>query len=121
MTSLRQVEVLYYTNGKGAVAISVDEGEHVVIPNGRVLMRAETVWEESGEPGPLSESQQRALQEAQDELGAMSDAESDLNDIVVAFRKRRMREEQLHPTRSPEKAHRRVSSSAMVEFSDLED
>jgi len=42
------LEILYYRNPKGAVAISLDEGVTVVIPSGRRLPTTE-VWEETDE------------------------------------------------------------------------
>jgi hypothetical protein len=120
---MRKIEVIYYSNGQGGTAISVDEGEHVIIANGRWLLASETTWEEEGEDdcGPLSEAQKKAIEEAQAELDAMSEAEGELSDIVLAFRKRRMLAESHNPAQSPEKPKRKLNPSVMIEYSDLED
>jgi len=106
---VRELEVLFYENGRGGVAVSVDGGEHVVISTGRTLLLADTAWEESGEEpwDDLTEPQKAAIVEARERLLSMNEAQSDLDEIVLNYRKRRLHEARRSPTRAAEKTPRR--------------
>jgi hypothetical protein len=116
------MEILYYTNGRGGLAISIDGGEHVVIKTGRRLLLRDTRWEETDDESiPLSPEQEAAVEAALAELAALSEDQKELNDLVVKYRKRRLRHAKTHPTREPEKRHRKLPPSVMVEYASLID
>ena len=94
-------EILYYTNGRGGSAVSVDGGEHVVVSTGRSLLLVDTpVWEEANEEDcVLSPKQQQAVQEAVAEWEAQSEEQAELSEIVLNYRKRRLIDAKRHPTK----------------------
>ena len=116
-------EVLYYTNGRGGAAISLDGGEHVILKNGRKLLQEDTIWVESDvdEAGPLSEIQEQAISDERARRAALSEDASQLDDIVSAYRKRRLREGVRNPTQQPKKPNRKLRDSVMVEYSSFDD
>lgn len=117
---MRELEVQFYENGRGGVAISVDGGEHVIIANGRRLLLADTTWEDSDENWEaLTEPQRAAVEEAKVQLAGLNEAQSDLDEIVFKYRKRRLREAQRSPTRAPEKPTRELPETVMIEYSDI--
>ncbi len=118
---MEELEVLYYSNGHGGVAISVDGGEYVIVRTGRRLLLSETKWEEADEDevGLLSPEQETAIDDVERERAAMTPEQSVMSEIVLNYRRRRLREAQINPTAKPEKPKREVDPSVMVEYSDL--
>lgn len=116
-----ELEILYYSNGRGGTAISVDGGEYVVVKTGRRLLLTDTSWEEDDEEecGPLSPEQESTIVAAKAQIDALTEAEAGLSEIVLSYRKRRLREAEIHPTAKPEKPRRKVDSAVMIEYSDL--
>jgi len=116
-----KLEVLYYDNGRGGTAISVDGGEYVVVRTGRRLLLSETSWEESDEEdcGPLTAEQESAIASAEAKIAEMGEAEGELSEIVLNYRQRRLHQERISPRAKPEKPRREVSPAVMVEYSDL--
>ncbi len=116
-----ELEVLFYSNGRGGTAISVDGGEYVIVKTGRRLLLTETSWEEDDEEecGPLSPEQEAAIEAARAEIGSLSEKEAGVSEIVLAYRKRRLREAQFSPKAKPEKPKRVVNPAVMIEYSDL--
>jgi|APSaa5957512535_1039671.scaffolds.fasta_scaffold230112_2 hypothetical protein len=87
------MELLAFMNRAGAIAVSFDDGENLVLPNGRRLP-AMSAWEEMGEIGvqDLSEPQRDAIDaealrleslEKSDALQAAEDAERAAADLAA--------------------------------------
>ena len=56
---------LYYRNRAGAIAVSVDDGDTLVLPNGRTI-EVNAMWEETDpDEGALSEPQREAVRNVQ--------------------------------------------------------
>lgn len=93
-------EILYYTNGRGGSAVSVDGGEHVVVVTGRSLLLVDTpVWEEADEEDcTLSPEQEAAVQEAVAEWESQTAEQTELSEIVLSYRKRRLLDAKRNPT-----------------------
>lgn len=70
-------DLIFYTNGKGGVAVSVDGGMEVIVPTGRFLFVENTVWEEDDSFGieDLNEVQKKLIEEAQLRYKGMNDIE----------------------------------------------
>lgn len=47
MERSRELQIIFYANGRGGVAVSVDEGETLVLADGRVLPAGSTIWKEA--------------------------------------------------------------------------
>lgn len=94
------LEILYYTNGRGGSAVSVDGGEHVVVATGRSLLLVDTpVWEEADEEDcTLSSEQEAAVQEAVAEWESQTAEQTELSEIVLSYRKRRLLDAKRNPT-----------------------
>lgn len=110
------LEIQYYSNGRGGTAISVDGGENVIVKNGRALLQVDTTWEEDDEDecGPLSPEQEAAIEARKAEIKAQSQEEAGLSEIVQAYRKRRLREAVAHPTARPKLPVRKIRSTALA-------
>ena len=113
-------EILYYVNGHGGTAASVDGGEYVVVKTGNMVPQAGTPWEECDEEdcGPFSSEQQALVDRACAKEASRTEEESGLNDVVLAYRKRRLGVAERGPKPEPEKRERALSPSVMVEYSD---
>jgi hypothetical protein len=65
------IDLLYYRNRSGAVAVSADDGEQVIIPSGRTLPWREAWTEDDGDlRAELSEPQVKAITLAEQEIWA---------------------------------------------------
>ena len=118
-----KLEVLYYDNDRGGTAISVDGGEYVIVRTGRRLLLSDTSWEESDvdDCGPLTKIQELAIDEAQAAKAAETEPETEMSEIVLAHRKRRLQLESIHPQKRSRRLIRKLSADAVVVTSDLED
>lgn len=43
----RELQITFYSNGRGRVAVSVDDGENLVLADGRKILHAGTIWREA--------------------------------------------------------------------------
>jgi hypothetical protein len=110
------LDLLYYRNPQGNVAISLDEGETVIIPSGKRL-RVTPVWVETDEEGLES----RLTQEQADALAVfrVKPPMTDLEQMVWKMHKRKLAAAyQYAPLNEPS---RKIMESAQVVVSDLED
>lgn len=110
------LEVTYYRNCHGAVSVSLDEGETVVIPMGRTIPLT-PVWEESDEDGLdalLTPSQAQALAEFR-----ARPPMTELEQMAWDMRKRRLAAVKDYAQPIPEP--RKIRESARVVVSDLKD
>ena len=55
------IELTYYENGRGGIAVSIDDGETVFVKTGRRLPLDESIWEEAEEVLELSDVQAAAV------------------------------------------------------------
>ena len=116
MSSWEQ-DIIFYTNGRGGVAVSVDRGDSLILANGRNIQAAETVWEETDEDveARLTDVQKQAVTEVRSrpELDGM-------DKIVYGYTRARQniqRNDMPLPGRKPPV----LSEDAVVVVSDLED
>jgi len=111
-----KLDIFYYENPRGGVAVSVDDGEHLVIPSGRVLLAEDTVWDEvsSDLESKLTAAQAEVLRQAREDFAAMGDIDL----MVEAFRRRRLSEEQRNPVYKAPGKHRQLPESALVVMSE---
>lgn len=118
-----ELEVLYYGNGRGGVAISVDGGEYVVIKTGRRLLLSATAWEEADteDRSALSPQQEAAIKAAEAAIAAQTETESGVSELVNAYRQRRLRKGETLAGQVIDKTKRQVPASAMILYSDLVD
>ena len=107
-------DILFFSNGRGGVALSVDAGETVMIANGRTLDPRKTVWEETGEDveDQLSDLQQAYLRDAR------SVVLSDVERLIRQHRRQRLAESHLY---IPEKVRVHVPEDALVVKSAFDD
>lgn len=113
---MREQDIIFYENGRGGVALSVDGGQLILLANGKILPAEDTVWEVSYEDveAKLTPVQRDALEEARkapplDELGEV---------LAEARRDRiRARKNSLQTPRPIPK----VPEGALVVVSDFED
>lgn len=43
----RELQILFYVNGRGGYAVSVDDGETLFLSSGKTIPQAGTVWQEA--------------------------------------------------------------------------
>lgn len=110
------LEVIYYRNCHGAVSVSLDEGETVILPTGRRIPLT-PVWEESDEDGLdmlLTPPQVQALAEFR-----ARPPMTELEQMAWDMRKRRLAVAKDYAQPVPEP--RKIRESAKVVVSDLKD
>jgi len=110
---------LYYENGRGGVAVSLDAGEFVIVKTGRKLLLTQVpLWEESHEDLEhlLSPEQVAALEKAR-----AAPPPTEMGGLVNTFRKRRLQQERQDGKARPKAAPRKLSDSVRVITSDLKD
>ena len=114
------MEPVYYRNCAGMIAISVDDGDSLVLPNGRVI-ETNSMWEET-EPAPqsLTERQQEILKKVTDQETANDKASAVLAGIVKGYsRTRRIVDRDFGP--GPEdRPIRRLSEDVLVVLADFD-
>jgi len=108
------LDLIYYTNPKGWVAISFDEGETIVLPMGKKIP-VNPVWEEEGDDmeDKLSPSQREALVKFR--------AQPPLNEtqqMAWELRKRRLEHAKFYA--APEIIHPKIPESARAVTSDVD-
>ena len=109
------MDAWYYTNCKGAVAFSVDEGETVCLPTGRRIPWSDA-WEETMDDleTSLTETQQAVLKAHRDRPPL-----SEMEGVYAAHGKRERQAEKGHYRPPPPPPV--LPESAMVVTSDLKD
>lgn len=102
------MEILYYRTDRGGIAISLDEGETVIIPSGR-KMPITPVWKETDEDleDSLTVMQAGALEEFREKPPM-----TDLEQMAWNLRKAERQDEKNYA--QPEPDHRYVRESALV-------
>jgi len=113
---MTDIEILFYRNCKGAVAVSLDDGETVWTPQGRNIPIT-PAWEWTDEDGLLpllTPPQVKVLEEARN-----APPLTEIEELALRLHKRQMavRKDYYHPPPPP----RRVKASAIVVVSDLRD
>lgn len=111
----RVEDIIYYTTEKGLVAVSLDEGETIVLPTGKRMPPTEA-WEETSEDleSRLTDAQKRALRVA---LGKPE--MSEVGALAWKHRKRVIHDNRAYVQH--EAPRREVRESALVVSSDFED
>lgn len=110
--------VLYYENGRGGIAVSIDDGDHVILANGKILYTHHTVWEECAEDYEdlLSPIQKEAVERARKAW----EERKDVDEVISAFRRDRLKAERRTPQKGKPEKKIQVPEGALVVMSELE-
>lgn len=111
----RVTDIIYYVTAKGLVALSLDEGETIILSSGKRMPPTE-VWEETSDDleASLSDKQKTLLVEARKKK-PMTEIEA----LAWAHRKRERHDKRAY-TKGP-KFVRELGENVAVVKSDLED
>ena len=79
-------DIIYYTNNRGGYALSVDQGEYLMLADGRTITVHGTIWEECGAEAEdhLSPQQKEALREA------LETPQDEMDQITAKYRRARL-------------------------------
>jgi hypothetical protein len=111
----RTDEIIYFTTARGLVAVSLDEGETIILPSGKTMAPTE-VWEESPVelPDRLNETQRASLDKF-----LSCDGMTEIEKLVWKMRKGRLSTARNYKT--PPKEHRDVVGDVLVVKSEIDD
>ena len=108
------LDIIYYTNPMGAVSVSYDEGETIVLPTGRRIP-LNRIWEESEED---MEPKLSPPQQAELALFRARPPMTEIEQIAWDLRKQRLANARFYA--EPEVARIVIPESAQVVMSEIE-
>ena len=110
-----EIELLYYRNPTGLIAVSFDQGETIILPSGK-RMPLTQFWEE------LPEDYRSDLTKEQESLLKVHleiEDKSEMGQIVRRYRQRRIVQERLDGI-TPDPTYRKVSADVLVVVADFD-
>ncbi len=110
---MTEIDIIYYTNNRGAYAVSIDQGEYLILADGRQLQVHGTVWEECGAEAEahLTPLQKDAIQEA------IATPATEMDQITMKYRRARLEARQ---RAAAEKPLRKLDERSLVVKADFD-